>query len=29
MMMIFINLVGESGQDWLYKYTINWEAKSG
>jgi 2-polyprenyl-6-methoxyphenol hydroxylase-like FAD-dependent oxidoreductase len=29
MMMIFINLFGESGQDWLYKYAINWEEKSG
>jgi len=29
MMMIFINLFGESGQDWLYKYAINWDEKSG
>jgi 2-polyprenyl-6-methoxyphenol hydroxylase-like FAD-dependent oxidoreductase len=29
MMMIFINLFGESGQDWLYKYAINWNEKSG
>jgi 2-polyprenyl-6-methoxyphenol hydroxylase-like FAD-dependent oxidoreductase len=29
MMMIFINLFGERGQDWLYKYSINWEETSG
>ncbi len=29
MMMIFVNLFGESGQDWLYKYEINWDEKSG
>jgi len=28
MMMIFINLFGESGQDWLYRYAIDWEEKS-
>jgi 2-polyprenyl-6-methoxyphenol hydroxylase-like FAD-dependent oxidoreductase len=25
MMMVFINLFGEKGQDWLYKYAINWD----
>ena len=29
MLMIFVNLFGESGQDWLYKYAINWDEKSG
>jgi 2-polyprenyl-6-methoxyphenol hydroxylase-like FAD-dependent oxidoreductase len=24
MLMIFVNLFGESGQDWLYKYTVDW-----
>jgi 2-polyprenyl-6-methoxyphenol hydroxylase-like FAD-dependent oxidoreductase len=29
MLMIFVNLFGASGQDWLYRYAINWDEQSG
>ena len=29
MLMIFVNLFGASSQDWLYRYAINWDEKSG
>ena len=29
MLTIFVNLFGASGQDWLYRYAINWDEKSG